>query len=385
MTQKELLHQVERLENRLLEQIKITKERDAKIARLEDKLRTQRQQACQISEIRQLALKIGMLCDPPGTNRATLQIVESATPTNRSPIVRTPEGTPIFLSSDILERAPSFKTSNSDDDTLYHFRHQQNVETAGAENVEQQQTKDGKVTPRNTTKEPQEKFRRDSEFYSTAGRIGRGRRSKTISLSFVDNPHSRKSQEYKLTGKDKRENLPQAASPQALLDCNANKISSNHMIEQAKTENAQSRRHKRKRNKRKPPKFLPNMPKIKDFLSPEKTDERENSAELIFVPGSARLSMSISPQVSSYRPCLRMCEMSNIDSSSGYSEAKGEQPNLVRRTMSERSLSSLAQVLPSIPSSGSSISSLFHLANLHGSRERDILDLGEDDIINVVI
>jgi len=381
MSRKELLDIVEKLEKRLREQMKIVKERDDRIARLEEKLQSQTQQNCQI---RKLAHKIGRLCDPAGRNRETL-LGELTSHTKRCPIVKRTASRPIFLASDILDHAPvNMNLSNSDDDSLYHYRHHQERETTAGGHVE-------------LSKNHQEKpIRRDSEFYSTSGYIDRERKQKKKknNLGVLDVKHSRKSQERIVTSQNRQENPQQSASPHSRFDANPRKLGQSPKIDQVKTENTQFKRRKRRKAKRKPPKFSPCTSQNEELIPPKEDHARGSSAELILVPCSTRMSASVSPQVSpvpqeEFRS--KMSEMSGADSASSCSEGKGEQPNLFPRLISDRSLTSLARGLPSIPSQHSaddlSIFSLVHLGNLHKdlSKEKELTDWGEEGVFNLLI
>jgi len=382
MSRKELLDIVKKLERRLLEQIKMVKERDDRIAGLEEKLQSQTQHNCQI---RKLALKIGRLCDPVGRNRETSELCELTTHTKRSPILKRTAGRTIFLASDILDHAPeSIKMSNSDDDSVFHYRRHQDRETKGGGPVELSQ---------NNQQEP---IRRDSEFYSTSGRIDRkGKHQiKKNCVGVLDVKHSRKFQERIVTSQNRQENPQQSASPQSRLDANPRKLSQSPKIDLVKTDNTQFKRRKRRKAKRKPPKFSPRTSPMEDLMPPNEDHARGSSVELILATCSSRLSTNVSPHVSpvpkeEFRS--RMSEMSGADSASDYSQGKGEQPNLFRRSISDRSLSSLVKVLPSIPSQysadDSSIYSLVHHGNLHRdlSKKKELPDWGEEGIANVLI
>jgi hypothetical protein len=276
------------------------------------------------------------------------------------------------------------KMSNSDDDSVYHYHRHQDSETTCGGPVELSQN------------HQQEPIRRDSEFYSTCGHIDRKgkHKKKKNSVGVLDVKHSRKSQERTVKSQNRQENPQQSASPQSRLDANPRKLSQSPKIDLVKTDSTQFKRRKRRKAKRKPPKFSPRTSPMEDLMPPKEDDARGSSVELILATCGTRLSTNVSPQVSpvpqeEFRP--RMSVMSGADSASDCSEGKGEQSNQFRRSISDRSLSSLVKVLPSIPSQYSaddlSIRSLVHLGNLHRdlSKEKDFTDWGEEGITNVLI
>jgi len=378
MSPKELLDMVKKLETRLLEQMKIVKEREDKIVRLEEKLQLQTRQNCQI---RELGRKIGLLCGNSGIYRETLSGLD--THNKRRPMVKRTKGCSIFIDCNILDSAPL-----SDNDSLYHYHRDQDRETTGGGPAEVGQSCQ------------QEPIRRDSEFYSTC-RYDRSRKRThkkgNSNVSVLNVKHSRKVQErLVVTSQDKLQSPKQLASSQSLLDADSRKYSQSPKTDQIKTENTRCKRRKgkRKKQRRTPPVFSPCNSPIQGLVPPPlEGHERGSSAELVLEASSTRMSRNVSPQLSSVpqeRISQRMSEMSGNDSSSGYSEAKGEQPHLVRQSISDRSLSSLAQALPAIPNPSAddwSVCSLVHVGSLRNepSREREIIDLGEERIINVLI
>lgn len=300
MTNKELVDKVETLTNRL-------KRKDAYIDFLKSKLSSHKRMTY---EIRELALKIASICDPTIGNTAEKEWDYC--------VNRVTNGTSIFLASDILERASS-SLKLSDDETLQ--RETAGDETGG-ENVEPSQSCD-----------------LDSHFYSTSGRMDRRRRgNQNTKIKVIDKRVIQKPNNYS-TEHDGQEN-PRKSAPVQSIEHVKRKM----MIDQAKAKSFPGRRDKFKKSKPKPPEFKPYKWSKSVRLSDE-SNVHPSSAKVILRPNSSNdLSIERIPNKSG-EP---LPQRSNYNTSEVCSNAKDEPPFI--RMLTDRSLSSIAKVLPSVPS-----------------------------------
>jgi len=316
MSQKELLDEVKKLRKRL-------KDKDAHIGFLKEKLNDQQRKT---DKIRELALKIGELCDPTIGNSAQQEWDYV--------LNRVTDGTSIFVSSDVLERASS-SYKLSDDETLQQ-------ETAG------DQTRGGNL---------ETSHGRDmdshSRFYLTSGRIDQKKRgNQRNKYEVIDNRGIQKPRHSRVIKHNRLVNQPYSAPVQSM-----EQVKRKMMIDQAKAVSAPGTRYKSRKTKTKPkpPEFKPAR-KTNDFLLPDESEVRASSAELILVPSIERFPNNFGEQM----PLL-----SNYNSEA-YSGSKNGPP--LDRMLSDRSLSSIAKVLPSVPSqqdgSFGNMGALINLGNL---------------------
>jgi len=301
MSKRELQDEVETLKNRL-------KRKDAHIQFLKEKLNDQQRKT---NEISKLALKISDLCDPTIGNSVKQEwdyVVSRVT-----------DGTSILVSTDVLERAPSTSWKSSNNETLQQ-------ETAG------DIWRSGKVKTSHVCDE-------DSQFYLTSGRIDRrnggNRRNK---FEVIDTRVNQKSILSEAIKHSRLENQQESAPVQSI-----EKVRRKMMVNQAKAMSAPGRRYKSGKSRPKPPEFKP-AKKIDAFLLPDESEARASSAELILVPASLKdLSIERCP----YKRGEPMSLLTNYNSEP-YSGDKNDQP--IDRMISDRSLSSIAKILPSVPS-----------------------------------
>jgi len=369
MSKKELQAKIQKLENELQKKITILKARDFLIALLREQLR----------QIQKLSFSIGRLCDPTSRLTGTTESPESIQDLNHQ-IRRPTAGASTYIASNISEPgASTTMLSIGDDDNLCE-------DTRGVLDLEP------------CPSDELELIQMGGEFFSASGH-GRSpkrthqKENSNVSVLDVKNQHSEKVQErLVVTSQNKQQNPKQLASLQSRLDANSRKFSQSPETDQLKTQNTQCKRPKDKRMQaqRGPPKFPPRTSPMEAFVPPKEGHERGSSPELVLKHCSTRMSRNFSPQgspVPQERIRLRMAEL--VDSSSGYSRSEGGPPNLGRR-ISDWSLVSLAKALPALPNHFADDSrdcSLVHLGNMHQdlSRERELKDLGEEGITDVVI
>jgi len=341
MSQRELLDQIATLKNRLQKQENIVKRKEAYIKFLKEKLNDQHRMT---GEIRDLALKIGNLCNPTKGTAADLEW--------DSVVSRATNGASIFVSSDVLVPASSY----FDDETSQ--RETAGDETGSGGNTEPSQIFDligqrkgvqsisiidkrTEIIDKRT-----EKLKQRVNHNYTRRRNSRERNEVTDVSYNIGRNLSQSSQRLEYPA--------ERATQHELLDENGPEDRIKTMSWPARSF-LPSRFKKRK--KLKPPIL---STEVKDYL--HAGDWARQSAEIILLPNSDRMSISASPTMNSETPGVSMSLSSNPHSSKYERSVSNVQP----RSMSDRSLSSLAEVLPSLPSDNSIIP--IYNKNNEGSR-----------------
>jgi len=358
MSQIELLNQIRTLEERLERQENIVKSKDALIKFLKDKWNDQQRK---VDEVRKLALKIGNICAPTLGNSVEEEwdsIVDRAT-----------NGAPIFVASNILEPVSSnFKLS---DETAGDKTEGEN-KPLSLDNAVVSEGDSLNIISMVTPKKQKASVEPRIEVESISMKAQAEKLNNRTNLNYKTRRKSReenKSINLSTERRSRSESFPvpprkwelDAATIREISNPSTSKIRMKTMSDPAKGffSNGRFKRGK----KAKPPK----LPEQIKFLQPG--EDARSSGEFIEFPRSDRLSESCSPvpTMASDKPVVGMSIMSSAVSSK-YQENHQGQP----RSMSDRSLSSLAEVLPSLPSENS----IIPLSSVH-SRESNRRARGE--------
>jgi len=348
MSRRELLDQIETLTKRLQKQENIVKRKEAYIKFLKEKLNDRHRMT---DEIRGLALKIGNLCNPTIGNTAEQEW--------NSVVSRATDGASIFVSSNVLEAASSnFNDETSQQETA-------GDETGGGDSETSQmfnlfdQRKGVQAISFSANNRTEKLNQRVDHIYNRKRRNSR-ERNKATNVSY--------SIERNLTQSSHRlEYSAETATMQELLGANGSAGRIQTMSDPAQPAKSFLSSRFRKRKKLKPPK-LPT--EVKDFL--QGGEDTRSSSEVILLNNSERMSTSASPTMTLEAVGVRMSLISTADS------AKYEQSvtmNNQPRSMSDRSLSSLAEVLPSLPSDHS----LIPLGNKNSEGRKALIPLGNQN------
>jgi len=326
MSQKKLRDEIERLKNELTKQLNIIKEKDDQIALLKE----------QRFQIRDLVLKIGMLCDPTIKHAAAPEWAESNGKIEKRPTA----GTPIYIASNILEPAsPATTVSIGEDNYFFKFKKRVgDVRTSHSDNQKWKGVKSTSINANDSTGKP---WHEKHPLYSTQ-RKSRDQ-TRIIQVSSGERLLSRNSHESKSTRYDSRDDSPEPATLQSLLDSDsdANKDRRNMMSEQARS----------------PSRGLPT--KKKKSLKWSEEDARSSEEIILISHGAGYRESTTAPKILD-KTGLKISLLSNADSLPSV-------VNVQPRSMSDRSLSSLAEVLPSLPSEGS----FFPLTNIKRESSRE--------------
>jgi len=332
MSQKKLRDEIERLKNELKKQINIIKEKDDQIAVLKE----------QRFQIRDLVSKIGKLCDPTITRVA----IDAATPEwaeSYGKIEKRPTaGTPIYVASNILEPA-SPATSLSIGEDNYSFKYTKRVGDVRPCHSDKQKLKGAKSISINANNSTEKPWHEKHPLYPTQRKSRE--QNKISKVTSGERLLSRNSDESKLTGNDSRDDSPEPVTLQSLLDSpGANKDDRNMMSEQARSSS----------------RGRPTMKKKKSLPAKWSEEDARSSEEIILLSHGVGYRSSTTAPMALDKTGLKLSLMSNVDSLPSV-------VNVQPRSMSDRSLSSLAEVLPSLPSENS----FFPLNHMKRESSRD--------------